>query len=172
MTRKKVDHTTIRNSNLFCTHCGRTQVITYPIEIPMMTAMINAFNEIHKSCPPTWKEPVVDQVKSVEEKARWWISNGRVGQSSRTMWNCLIGNKHFEVNHPYDPDDFSRCYILLETVPEWKVDLHKLKTLSPVWSNLVDNWAKLTEMYEENKRTDWKNKKQIGMYDFMQTLIR
>jgi len=35
----------------------------------------------------------------------------------------------------------------------------------------IENWDKLIEMFEENRRTDWKNSKQIGMYEFMQTLI-
>ncbi len=75
------------------------------------------------------------------KKAIWWIANGSVGASSKTMWNCLIGNEDFSINHPYDPDDFSRCWKLLEAVPEWKPELHKLKPLSRQWSNLVDNWG-------------------------------
>ena len=50
--------------------------------------------------------------------------------------------------------------------------INELKELSPEWANLVDNWDKLTEMYEENVRMEWKTYKRIGMYDFMQTLIR
>ena len=88
------------------------------------------------------------------------------------MWNCLIGNSNFPVNIPYDPDDFSRCYKLLEAVPEWKSKLHKLKPLSNQWRKLVDNWDKLTEMYELNTKENWKNSKKIGMYEFMQTLIK
>ena len=89
----------------------------------------------------------------------------------KLMWNCLIGNFNFSVDHPYDPDDFSRCYKLLQAVPEWKIELHKLKLLSKEWDNLVENWDKLTEMFEENQRTGWQNSKKIGMYEFMQTLI-
>ena len=60
----------------------------------------------------------------------------------------------------------------LLSVPEWKSELHKLKPLSKAWSNLVDNWDKLTAMYEENVKTEWKEYERIGMYEFMQTLIR
>ncbi len=59
----------------------------------------------------------------------------------------------------------------MEAVPEWKLELHKLKQLSEPCSNLVDNWTKLTQMYEQNKKEDWKNSKKIGMYEFMETLI-
>lgn len=105
------------------------------------------------------------------KKAMWWIANGEIGASSKTMWNCLMNNEVFPINYPYDPSDFSRCYKLLEIVPEWNNDLYKLKGLSKEWNNLIDNWNKLTEMYEENEKTNWKEHKRIGMYDFMQTLI-
>ena len=163
--------TTIRNEKLFCTCCGGEFALNYPIAIDEYSKKLKQFDELHKDCKQTWVEPKADQSENVKEKAMWWIANGHVGRSSKTMWNCLIGNKDFPVNHPYDPDDFSRCYKLLEAVPEWKTELHKLKPLSTAWNNLVENWDKLTEMFEENCRTDWKNSKEIGMYKFMQTLI-
>ena len=162
--------TTIRNEKLFCTCCGGEFGLNYPIAIDDYLKKIRSFEELHKDCNQTWVEQVAEQSKNVKEKAMWWISNGHVGMSSKTMWNCLIGNKDFPLNHPYDPDDFSRCYKLLEAVPEWKNELNKLKTLSKAWKNFVENWDKLTEMFEENCRTDWKNSKKIGMYEFMQTL--
>lgn len=88
------------------------------------------------------------------------------------MWNCFMNNEKFDINHPYDPDDFSRCYKLLQQIPEWKQSLNRLKPLSPQWNNLVDNWATLTQMYEQNVKEKWKNYKKIGMYEFMQQLIK
>lgn len=163
---------TYRNSNLFCTNCGGEFIVKYPVAVADMLKKSEAFTLLHSDCLPTWIEPKVDQSKDVTEKAMWWIANGETGMSSKTMWNCLMGNSKFPVNHPYDPDDFSRCWKLLEAVPEWKTELHKLKPLSRAWSNLVDNWDKLTAMYEQNKKEQWKNSKQIGMYEFMGTLIR
>lgn len=164
-------HTTIRNNNLFCLNCGGGHTLIYPISVTEMTELTTAFIVLHKNCKPTWKEPIPEQTKSVYYKAKLWLENGEHGMSSETMWNCLMGNSNFRVSYPFDPDDFSRCYKLLQYVPEWKSELSKLKSLSPAWSNLVDNWDKLTEMYEENVRTNWKNYKKIGMYEFMQTLI-
>lgn len=167
-------HTTIRNEKLFCTHCGAEHPLIFPHEVKEMTKKINAFNVLHKDCKKTWEEPKVDQSKNIEQKAMWWIANGHVGLSSKTMWNCFMNNQDFPINQPYDPDDFSRCYKLLEAVPEWKEksNMRKLKKLSGPWSNLVDNWDKLTEMYEQNTKEQWKNSEKIGMYEFMQTLIR
>ena len=105
------------------------------------------------------------------DQALWWIAGGNTGLSSITMWQCFMGQENFPINHPYDPDDFSRCYDLLKCVPEFKDNLDKLKPLSKQWSNLVENWDKLTEMYEKNVANNWVEKKEIGMYDFMKTLI-
>lgn len=164
-------HTTIRNEKLFCTHCGGEFALKYPIPIKQMNEKIDAFNAVHVDCKKTWTEPKVSADLSINEKATWWLVNGETGASSKTMYNCLIGNKDYAINHPYDPDDFKRCYKLLNTVPEWKNDMHKLRQLSPVWSSLVDNWDTLTEMYELNEKTNWKNCKQIGMYEFMQKIL-
>ena len=106
------------------------------------------------------------------QKAMWWIANGERGLSSETMWNCLMDNTDFPISWPYDPDDFSRCYKLLQAVPEWRLKLYKLKPLSKEWNNLIENWDKLTGMFEENRRTHWENSEKIGMYEFMQTLIQ
>jgi hypothetical protein len=169
---KKNMTTTIRNEKLFCLNCGGEFAINYPLPVSEMSQKMKAFDSLHKNCKKTWTEPSADQNQDTITKANWWIGNGQVGSSSKTMWNCLIGNKGFEINHPYDPDDFSRCYKLLQAVPEWKSELHKLKPLSKAWSNLVDNWDTLTEMYERNNRERWKTYKEIGMYELMEKLIR
>ena len=50
---KKVDHTTIRNQNLFCLNCGGEYQLVYPIGIPDMNRKIKAFNELHADCKKT-----------------------------------------------------------------------------------------------------------------------
>lgn len=167
----KNNHTTFRNQNLFCSNCGGSFTIKFPIGIAEMNEKIKSFNLLHIDCEKTWEEPKANQSKDAKEKAMWWIANGSVGMSSKTMWNCLMGNKDFTVNHPYDPDDFSRCYKLLEVVPEWKSRVSELKALSKEWSLLADNWDTLTKMYEQNVAENWKNYESIGMYEFMETLI-
>lgn len=116
---------------------------------------------------------MVDQSLSERDKALWWKDdkNGEHGMSSIVLWERLFypidSNERNRLNryHPSDPDDFRRCYLLLETVPEWKEKLHLLKDLSPVWSNLVDNWAELTRLLLEQMAG-----KKNNMYEFMQTL--
>lgn len=163
----KTERTGIRNGKLFCFNCGASYDMHLPQPIDMTTAMMKQFGKTHKSCKPTWKEPEVDLVKDEQQRANWWIANGETGSSSKTMWNCLMGNRSFEVNHPWDPDDFKRCYKLLEVVPEWKSRLDELRPLSKVWDGLVSNWPRLNEYYEEQVKI----KRANGMYEFMKGII-
>lgn len=167
----KNNHTTIRNKKLFCENCGGEFTLPFPIDISSMSQQIKSFNKLHKDCEKTWSEPSVNPNDRELERASWWIKNGETGLSSITIWNCMMGNTNFSVHHPYDPDDFKRCYKLLEVMPEWKNQLNKLERLSVSWGNLVKNWNKLTEMYELNQKSKWKNHQEIGMYEFMQTII-
>jgi hypothetical protein len=65
--KAKITHTIIRNSNLFCLHCGREQILNYPIEIPMLGAMIGAFNKIHRFCKPTDEKQIFEPIKKLED---------------------------------------------------------------------------------------------------------
>ena len=164
--------TTIRNEKLFCTNCGAEHSLKMPIGISEMNKKVKAFDFLHKDCEQTYEEPQSDQSKDVEAKAMWWIANGHIGLSSKTMWLCFMNHENIRINHPHDPDDFSRCYKLLEAVPEWKERILDLSKLSIPWKNLAENWDKLTEMYEQNKKENWVNSEKIGMYEFMKALTR
>jgi hypothetical protein len=98
-----------------------------------------------------------------------WIVNGSVGISSKTIWAVLQG---IETNgdKPYDPDDFSRCYKLVKECNILQEDLEKVARTLPYWKPYIDNWEKLTEMYEQNDKENWVNSKKIGMYELMQRL--
>lgn len=177
MTTKTKGKTGFRNEELFCFNCGSSYKIQYPQPVSMAGAMMKQFAKDHENCKPTWKEPVNETPEQTEQFcANWWAENGEHGMSSKTMFNHLTQSmqvrrlKNDYPCTPSDPDDFKRCYKLLQAVPQWKARLNELKTLSPVWEKLVDNWDKLTEMYEQNEKQDWKNCKKIGMYEFMKTL--
>lgn len=164
-------HIKLKNQGIICENCGVKYDFKFPISTSDYSKKLQAFSDLHEDCEKTWIEPKVNQDDSAREKALWWLTNGFVGMSSKTMCNFFLGNKDFKINYPHDPDDFSRCYKLLETVPEWKSRIPELGVLSPQWKNLSENWDKLTEMYERNQREDWKNYKEVGMFEFMQKLI-
>lgn len=103
-----------------------------------------------------------------------WIIKGEVGVSSKTMWAVLKG---IEVNDtfgdkPYDPADFGRCYKFAKQCGLTNDDLNKISTILPYWEPYIKNWGKLCEMYEENENNNWTNYEEIGMYEFMQLLLK
>jgi hypothetical protein len=165
---KMAEHCVIRNGNLFCTNCGSEFVISYPIDPRMFEGISKAFRDVHKNCKKKWQQPVVNQSLTEKEKADWWLMFGERGVSSETIFQTIDGRKilKHEGNHPMDPDDFRRCYLLLQTVPEWRNKLHFMKVVSPIWRELVDNWDLLTEMLEEQLTTGNAN----GMYQKMKSL--
>lgn len=167
---KKSDHIAMRNESLFCLNCGGKQVLPMPLAIPMFSAMAEAFTKMHEDCEKTWKQPEVDQSLSVIQKLQWWLANGERGMSSDAMYARIskLGTRKHNVltNHPIDPDDFRRCYLLLKTIPEWRGEMDKMRVVSDVWDKLVGNWDKLTEMLEEQMKTKTDN----GMYKFMKEL--
>jgi hypothetical protein len=118
--------TTFRNGKLFCTCCGKQETLKLPMPIMEMTGKIEDFDNQHQSCEQTWAEPTADPSLPEIDRAFWWLENGERGLSSETMWHCFMNRKSFPVNHPHDAGDFSRCYKLLQAVPEWKHDLGKL----------------------------------------------
>lgn len=165
---QKEEHCTIKNGDLLCTHCGGGFHIAYPIDPRMLSGIIKAFREIHITCEKTWVPPVVDQSLTEKEKANWWLMFGERGVSSETIFQTIFGGQILQRGgcHPLDPDDFRRCYLLLQAIPEWKSKLHLMKVVSPVWEKLVDNWDVLTEMLEEQLATGKAN----GMYEKMKSL--
>lgn len=172
MAKKKINHTVIRNEKLFCLNCGGEQVVPYPIQIPMMSAMIDGFNKIHGKCEKKWVQPVLDQSlgMTIRQKMSWWIKNGEHGISSKTLLSVLGGCSEWAFpkhnwHHPCDPSDFRRCSMLLDTIPEWRKELYKMKDVSVVWAKLVDNWDKLELMLKEQM-----SGKKNNMLEFMQSL--
>ena len=168
---KKESHTGFRNGKLFCFNCGTFQdFVTMPVF--MATDFLKSFEKHHKNCQKTWIEPVNETNGKTEyENENWWMIHGEQGISSKTMFNHLSDRNRVQISynecHPLDPDDFRRCYLLLKAVPQFKAKLDRLKPLSEVWANLIENWDRLTEMLEEQMAT----KKENGMYEFMKTLI-
>ncbi|MBP9794118.1 MAG: hypothetical protein KBC56_08980 [Flavobacterium sp.] len=170
----KNEHVGLRNESVFCFNCGDQHIIPMPCQVNVMTDIIDGFTKRHFNCEKTWTEPKPDEGLSVNQKMNFWLANGERGISANTIFQTISGVQALKGNpsHPHDPDDFGRCYKLLQAIPEWRSQMNKLRRLSIAWDNLVENWDKLTEMYEQNKKEDWKNHEKIGMYDLMQTLIK
>ena len=165
--------TTIRNNTLFCLNCGQSYKLQYPIPVNDFAKKVEAFESLHCDCPKTWSEPIADQLKDIETRAFQWFQNGERGMSSEALWFCCIGRPSGKRDHPYDPDDFSRCYKLFKAIPEWRQGhfIKLISDMSPEWTELMKHWDELTKMYEENVKNNWKNYEKIGMYELMQKCI-
>lgn len=79
-----------------------------------------------------------------------WIAYGQRGLSSEAIVITLTGESWWagqpsrrRLDHPYDPGDFRRCVKLLEAVPVARLELWRMRAVSPEWAALVDNWEQL-----------------------------
>lgn len=169
-------HVGIRNEKLFCSRCGQSKAIVYPLPITDLIQLQKEFTDLHKNCEATWEEPKPDMSLPLAIRANWWFINCETGLSSKAMVGTFLNLRMvISPNHyPHDPDDFKRCYKLLKVIPECKSTqyMDKLRRLSPVWDRYVDHWDQLTQMFEQNEAEDWKNYKEIGMYELMQQIIK
>ncbi len=108
----------------------------------------------------------------IPESAQEWLLKGDRGISSETIFGAITGLVINSSKYPpADPSDFYRCYKLINAVPEWKSELHKVAELSKTWKNVIDNWDKLSELLEE--QIQWRDKgisASNGMYYFMKQL--
>jgi len=165
MKNQKTEHTGMRNEMMFCYNCGRSQKLPLPMDIRIFAALAKAFSKIHRKCEKTWTQPVNDPNEKLErENLKWWIENGEQGTSSKTMVKYLSTSIEYYVKHechPHDPDDFRRCHLLMEAVPQFKSKIRRMKSVSKTWSNLIDNWDKLTKMLKSEE---------IAMYSYMKKL--
>jgi hypothetical protein len=172
--KRKDDHVVVRNGHPFCTNCGASYEINLPAPIPVVTGAIDGFIKAHRACEKTWTQPVPEISANTVERMTFWLANGERGTSSETMFSILAQkipgapqlDPKWGPSHPLDPDDFRRCHLLLECVPDFRTMLDHMKDVSPVWAKLVENWDRLTEMLKEQLATDKRN----GMYEFMKEL--
>lgn len=120
-------------------------------------------------------------------KPEQWIIEGEVGTSSKTIWAVMMGvakgkqecDGHYDT--PSDPDDFRRCWKLIQAIPEWRPRLPEVATVFPKWIPFIREWDKLEDMliewlanieqYHALPRKEQKHFKFTdGMFDFMQAL--
>jgi hypothetical protein len=82
----------------------------------------------------------------ISEQAIAWLASGERGTSANTIFTHLSGIDavgKWGGSHPHDPDDFRRCRLLMNQVPDFHARIGELRKISPVWDRLVSNWADL-----------------------------
>jgi hypothetical protein len=94
----------------------------------------------------------------ISEAAKLWLENGERGLSSETMFTRFTGIE-LDGNRdaPMDGDDFRRCRLLLDQVPEFQAKLHLMKDVSKEWHGLVDSWQELCDVMDE-EAPNWRQR--------------
>lgn len=104
--------------------------------------------EIEAGVQKRWSDPLIQ-----------WITGTDTGASSQTIFAVLSGRYPTEEHRrillrcgastPRDPDDFGRCFRLLERFPEWRGRLDKVVAAYPDWAGLVACWSELEVLWRE-----------------------
>lgn len=102
--------------------------------------------------------PIIDGPITVtlSVAAQLWLRHGERGVSSDTIFGRLTGLYlvgHWGETHPLDPDDFRRCRLLVEGVPEFRERLGEMAAASPTWAALVGAWDELCALMDEEAPT-------------------
>lgn len=114
--------------------------------------------------------PLLDK-STVEQRASWWIERGETGTSSLTIWVAFTGgvSPHRDHCYPLDPDDFRRCELLLDLIPEWRPVFSMTVTKRFPWMKpFTDRWEHFKEMYAKEEKTG----RCQQLYKEMQTAAR
>lgn len=103
-----------------------------------------------------WKRahpPIDPAVGGYNERLLKWLYGGDTGLSSRALLAKLADRQYItesrRVYHPLDPDDLGRCIRMLDALPELRVRLTEAASLSPEWSALIGDWARIEALYRE-----------------------
>jgi len=88
----------------------------------------------------------------MKDKVLKWLLGGRVGASSKAMAQHLCG---FPCggDWPYDPDDFSRCLMFLDAVPEARAELPRMAEVNRYWAALVARWDEIETTFRSETIT-------------------
>ena len=81
------------------------------------------------------------------EKLLRYLASRDCGLSAKSIiyrMNDVIGVYR---HHPLDASDFGRIMTMFSLMPDYKLELHHMKDVSPEWVLLVDNWDKLEKLH-------------------------
>lgn len=147
-----------------CQRCGEGLKISDPQAIEVILAAINAFAKLHRNCTKTAETPI-------SPSTPWeWIDSRDTGISSAAIWSVMMNTRspYGRYDHPHDPDDFGRCYRLLELFPEWKSRLTEVSTRFPFWAPFIRDWSTLCEAYEREIETP--RREPLSLYRLLRSL--
>lgn len=83
--------------------------------------------------------------KSLAERIQAWHANGERGLSARAMAAHFTGEPVNVLDLPSDVEDFQRCLLMFDRIPEWKARIPELASLSPHWARLAERWEAIAD---------------------------
>lgn len=184
MTAKKTDwvvivlvgtHHTIRETHWHCQRCGERVVIPTPLAIATFAELSNGYVRAHQNCregsAPVEPPPFTGDAHA---RAMAWKTRGECGMSSIAIWEHMVFGRTVDADarFPLDPDDFRRCRLLLEAVPEWRPRMGQMARYGKEWAALAGAWEELDALFTEEvtDRTGRKVQMAPRMYARMQEL--
>lgn len=96
--------------------------------------------------------------KNLTANAIDWLANGKRGLSSETLFTIATGvdcTRGMGYNYPRDPDDISRCRLLLEKCPELVSCLPRVAVAGPEWAALIQRWDEVCALMDKES-PDWR----------------
>ncbi|MDC6536570.1 hypothetical protein LN429_15805 [Pseudomonas syringae] len=122
-------------------------------------------------CPVGYDQGL-DKTLSLDDRARRWIVDGRVGMSSKAIWAHMTGTPSECMSAPSDPDDLNRCLLLLDLIPEWTARMGEMATHGNEWQALSPIWTDLASTFIAEAGLDWcKGKSAPKTYQMMKSAI-
>lgn len=118
---------------------------------------------------------------SLKEKIADWLLDGEVGESSRAMAEASIGRTERKrwaghdnyFAYPYDPDDFRRCLLLIERIPEIEDKAFAvLRKAHRPWPCLVGRWDEIKKLFLEEWGPERNSKSAPKTYALMNKITR
>lgn len=90
-----------------------------------------------------------------------WLCHGETCKASETIALTLLGAEPKVIYlrnghncHPASSDDFRRCYLLMQTLPDAGL-IRRLSVLEhTAWPRLIRAWGTLCTLYEEERSQD------------------
>lgn len=125
-----------------------------------------ALEDLRKRLEAGALQAVTSASPGLSANAAQWLANGERGMSSEALFSRLSGVDCSEFDrtaHPYDPDDFRRCRLMLEACPELADNLHHATDLSPQWAALIGSWLTLCETMDA-ETPNWRSPHGDGQF--------
>ncbi len=104
-----------------------------------------------------WELEINDKAKksSGGDDELKWLRSTDTGTSSLTIFSVLSElhgvaalARTYGADIPHDPDDFGRCYRLIERFPHWRNRLSEVSDRFPIWKPFVETWEQLEALWK------------------------